>query len=75
MEEMQSGDFQKRNETNEIYIPPGPPGRQGHRVPPTAKAFDDKSLYENLSSSVPKERHRRHSVGAHRAPASRRCSS
>ncbi len=23
-EEMQSGDFQKRNETNEIYIPPGP---------------------------------------------------
>ncbi|QTF91859.1 energy-dependent translational throttle protein EttA [Halomonas sp. BM-2019] len=54
-EEMQSGDFQKRNETNEIYIPPGP--RLGDKVIEfhgVAKAFDDKLLYENLSFSVPK---------------------
>ncbi|WP_163577399.1 energy-dependent translational throttle protein EttA [Halomonas faecis] len=54
-EEMQSGDFQKRNETNEIYIPPGP--RLGDKViefHDVAKAFDDKLLYENLSFSVPK---------------------
>ncbi len=54
-EEMQSGDFQKRNETNEIYIPPGP--RLGDKVIEfhgVSKAFDDKLLYENLSFTVPK---------------------
>ncbi|MEQ6889946.1 energy-dependent translational throttle protein EttA [Halomonas sp. CS7] len=54
-EEMQSGDFQKRNETNEIYIPPGP--RLGDKViefHDVAKAFDGKLLYENLSFSIPK---------------------
>ncbi|PWV78150.1 energy-dependent translational throttle protein EttA [Halomonas sp. A11-A] len=54
-EEMQSGDFQKRNETNEIYIPPGP--RLGDKVIEfhgVAKGFDDKLLYENLSFTVPK---------------------
>ncbi len=54
-EEMQSGDFQKRNETNEIYIPPGP--RLGDKVIEfhgVAKAFDDKLLYEDLSFTVPK---------------------
>ncbi|MEQ5801391.1 energy-dependent translational throttle protein EttA [Halomonas sp. H10-9-1] len=54
-EEMQSGDFQKRNETNEIYIPPGP--RLGDKVIEfhgVSKAFDDKLLYEDLSFSVPK---------------------
>ncbi|WP_163560604.1 energy-dependent translational throttle protein EttA [Halomonas sp. NO4] len=54
-EEMQSGDFQKRNETNEIYIPPGP--RLGDKVIEfhgVSKAFEDKLLYEDLSFSVPK---------------------
>lgn len=54
-EEMQSGDFQKRNETNEIYIPPGP--RLGDKVIEfhgVSKAFDDKLLYEDLSFTVPK---------------------
>jgi len=53
-EEMQSGDFQKRNETNEIYIPPGP--RLGDKVIEfhnVAKRFDDKLLYEDLSFSIP----------------------
>ncbi|MFO7908818.1 energy-dependent translational throttle protein EttA [Halomonas sp. BLK-85] len=53
-EEMQSGDFQKRNETNEIYIPPGP--RLGDKVIEfhnVTKRFDDKLLYEDLSFSIP----------------------
>ncbi|MBR2514791.1 MAG: energy-dependent translational throttle protein EttA [Halomonas sp.] len=53
-EEMQSGDFQKRNETNEIYIPPGP--RLGDKVIEfhnVAKRFDDKLLYQDLSFSIP----------------------
>ncbi|MDN6180684.1 MAG: energy-dependent translational throttle protein EttA [Halomonas subglaciescola] len=53
-EEMQSGDFQKRNETNEIYIPPGP--RLGDKVIEfhnVAKRFDDKLLYEDLSFAIP----------------------
>nr|WP_299240510.1 energy-dependent translational throttle protein EttA [uncultured Halomonas sp.] len=54
-EEMQSGDYQKRNETNEIYIPPGP--RLGDKVielHDVAKRYDDKLLFENLSFQVPK---------------------
>ncbi|EWG99793.1 energy-dependent translational throttle protein EttA [Halomonas sp. BC04] len=54
-EEMQSGDFQKRNETNEIYIPPGP--RLGDKVIEfhgVSKRFDDKLLYEDLNFTVPK---------------------
>ena len=53
-EEMQSGDFQKRNETNEIYIPPGP--RLGDKVIEfhgVSKAFGDKLLYEDLSFTIP----------------------
>ncbi|ALM51647.1 energy-dependent translational throttle protein EttA [Halomonas huangheensis] len=53
-EEMQSGDFQKRNETNEIYIPPGP--RLGDKVIEfhgVSKRFDDKLLYEDLSFTIP----------------------
>ncbi|RDB42394.1 energy-dependent translational throttle protein EttA [Halomonas sp. DQ26W] len=53
-EEMQSGDFQKRNETNEIYIPPGP--RLGDKVIEfhgVSKRFDDKLLYEDLTFTVP----------------------
>ncbi|TKJ09762.1 energy-dependent translational throttle protein EttA [Halomonas sp. 15WGF] len=53
-EEMQSGDFQKRNETNEIYIPPGP--RLGDKVIEfhnVTKRFDEKLLYQDLSFTIP----------------------
>ncbi len=54
-EEMNSQEFQKRSETNEIYIPPGP--RLGDSViefSQVQKKFDDHLLYENLSFSIPK---------------------
>jgi sulfate-transporting ATPase len=54
-EEMQSQDFQSRNETNEIYIPPGP--RLGDlviEVDNIAKSFGDRLLFENVSFKVPK---------------------
>ncbi|MBL6904002.1 MAG: energy-dependent translational throttle protein EttA [Pseudomonadales bacterium] len=54
-EELNSQDFQKRNETSELYIPPG--NRLGDKVIEVrnlCKGFDDKSLIENLSFSVPK---------------------
>ncbi|MFG1487698.1 energy-dependent translational throttle protein EttA [Oceanospirillum sp. HFRX-1_2] len=53
-EEMQSQDFQSRNETNEIYIPPGP--RLGDKVVNfhgVTKAFGDKLLIDNLDFSIP----------------------
>lgn len=53
-EELQSKDFQKRNETNQIYIPPGP--RLGESViefKNVSKAFGDKYLIEDLSFKVP----------------------
>ncbi len=54
-EELNSQDFQKRNETSELYIPPG--NRLGDKVIEVknlCKGFEDKSLIENLSFSVPK---------------------
>ena len=54
-EEMQSQDFQSRNETNEIYIPPGP--RLGDKVIEfnnVTKGFGDRLLIDDLSFSVPK---------------------
>ncbi len=54
-EELSSKEFQKRNETQEIYIPPGP--RLGDVVVEArniSKSFGDKLLYENVSFSVPK---------------------
>ena len=54
-EEMQSQEFQKRNETNEIYIPPGE--RLGDKVIEfhnVSKGFGDKALIDNLSFAVPK---------------------
>ncbi|MDX9765766.1 MAG: energy-dependent translational throttle protein EttA [Ectothiorhodospiraceae bacterium] len=54
-EEISSSDYQKRNETNEIYIPPGP--RLGDVVVEfdgVSKAYGDRVLYENLSFSVPR---------------------
>ncbi|HJM03945.1 MAG TPA: ATP-binding cassette domain-containing protein, partial [Arenicellales bacterium] len=47
-------DYQSRNETNEIYIPPGP--RLGDKVieiDQLTKSFGDKLLIDNLSFSLP----------------------
>jgi ATP-binding cassette ChvD family protein len=54
-DELQSQEFQKRNETNEIYIPPGP--RLGELVIEAKglrKAYGDNLLYDDLSFSLPK---------------------
>ncbi|WP_330925877.1 energy-dependent translational throttle protein EttA [Candidatus Sororendozoicomonas aggregata] len=54
-EHMQSQDFQNRNETNEIYIPPGP--RLGDKVIAfnnVSKGFGDRLLIDDLSFNVPK---------------------
>ena len=54
-EELASQDFQKRNETNEIYIPPGE--RLGDLVIEAKgirKSFGDKLLYDNLSFNLPR---------------------
>ena len=54
-EELNSQDHQKRNETNELYIPPGP--RLGDKVLDVinlTKSFGDRMLIDNLSFSVPK---------------------
>lgn len=54
-EEMQSQDFQARNETNEIYIPPGE--RLGDKVIEITnlkKSFGDRVLIDNLNLSIPK---------------------
>jgi len=54
-EELSSKEFQKRNETQEIYIPPGE--RLGDNVLQVAnlsKSFGDRLLIDNLSFTVPK---------------------
>jgi ATP-binding cassette ChvD family protein len=54
-EELQSQEFQSRNETNEIYIPPGP--RLGDKVIEVCdlkKTYGDRLLFENVSFTVPK---------------------
>ena len=54
-EEMQSQDFQSRNETNEIYIPPGE--RLGDKViefKGVSKGYGKELLIDNLSFSIPK---------------------
>jgi len=54
-EELQSEEFQKRSETNEIYIPPGPRlGDKVIEVTNLSKKFGDRVLYQGLSFSVPK---------------------
>ncbi len=53
-EEIASTSYQKRNETNEIYIPPGP--RLGDvvlEVEDLCKGFGDKLLIEGLSLQLP----------------------
>lgn len=54
-EELNSREFQKRNETIELYIPPGP--RLGDKVlelENVSKSFEDRLLINNLSIRVPK---------------------
>jgi ATP-binding cassette ChvD family protein len=54
-EELQSQELQSRNETNEIYIPPGP--RLGDLVIEASglrKAYAERLLYDGLSFSLPK---------------------
>jgi ATP-binding cassette ChvD family protein len=53
-EELSSQEFQKRNETNEIYIPPGQ--RLGELVIEAInlkKGFGDRLLFDNLSFNLP----------------------
>jgi ATP-binding cassette ChvD family protein len=53
-EELTSKEYQARNETNEIYIPPGP--RLGDLVieaDKIGKSYGDRVLFENLSLSIP----------------------
>lgn len=53
-DDLNSQEFQKRNETNEIYIPPGP--RLGDLVVEfnnVSKAFDGRVLFDDLSFQVP----------------------
>ena len=54
-EELQSQEFQKRSETNEIYIPAGP--RLGDKViefKNVSKGYGDRVLIDNLSFAMPK---------------------
>ncbi|QGP55696.1 putative ABC transporter ATP-binding protein [Piscirickettsia salmonis] len=54
-EELSSQEFQKRNETQSLYIPPGP--RLGDLVIETnniSKGFNERVLIENLSFNLPR---------------------
>ncbi|GAC28821.1 MAG: sulfate-transporting ATPase [Glaciecola sp.] len=54
-EELNSGDYQKRNETNELFIPPGE--RLGDKVIEVTnlrKSYGDRLLIDDLSFKVPK---------------------
>ncbi len=54
MEELQSVDYQRRNETNEIFIPPGE--RLGNKViefKGVTKSFGERLLIDDLTFSVP----------------------
>ncbi|MFO1377689.1 MAG: energy-dependent translational throttle protein EttA [Steroidobacteraceae bacterium] len=54
-EELSSVEFQKRNETNEIYIPPGPRlGDSVIEVTGLRKGFGDRLLIDGLGFSLPK---------------------
>ncbi|HEB57400.1 MAG TPA: energy-dependent translational throttle protein EttA [Gammaproteobacteria bacterium] len=54
-EELSSSEYQKRSETQSLYIPPGP--RLGELVIEAdgiSKSFGDRLLYENLSFNLPR---------------------
>jgi ATP-binding cassette ChvD family protein len=53
-EELNSQEFQKRNETNELYIPPGPRlGDKVIEVDNVTKSYGDTVLFENLTFNIP----------------------
>ncbi len=53
-EELASKEFQERNETNEIYIPPGPRlGELVIEVKGLSKGFGDRLLMDNLNFNMP----------------------
>jgi ATP-binding cassette ChvD family protein len=53
-DELQSQEFQSRNETNEIYIPPGPRlGDNVLEVKNLKKTFGDRLLFDDVSFVVP----------------------
>lgn len=54
-EELNTGDYQKRNETNELFIPPGE--RLGDKVIEVShlkKSYGDRLLIDDLNFSIPK---------------------
>ena len=54
-EELSSVEYQTRNETNELYIPPGPRlGETVLEVNNLKKAYDGQVLIDDLSFSIPK---------------------
>ncbi len=54
-EELESQEFQKRNETNEIYIPPGPHlGGMVIEAEGLRKSFGDRLLFDNVSFRLPR---------------------
>ena len=54
-EELSSVEYQRRNETNELYIPPGPRlGQTVLEVEHLSKSYGDQTLIDDLSFSIPK---------------------
>lgn len=54
-EELSSVEYQTRNETNELYIPPGPRlGETVLEVNNLSKSYDDQMLIDDLTFSIPK---------------------
>ncbi len=54
-EELNSGEYQKRNETNELFIPPGPRlGDKVIEVEHLSKSYGERKLIDDLSFSIPK---------------------
>ncbi|MDC9596024.1 energy-dependent translational throttle protein EttA [Xenorhabdus anantnagensis] len=54
-EELNNVDYQKRNETSELFIPPGPRlGDKVLEVTNLTKSYSDRVLIDNLSFSLPK---------------------
>lgn len=54
-DELNSGEYQKRNETNELFIPPG--ARLGDKVIEVqclSKSYGDRTLIDDLSFTIPK---------------------
>jgi len=52
-DELNSGEYQKRNETNELFIPPGPRlGDKVIEVQNLTKSYGDRTLIDDLSFSI-----------------------